>query len=312
MILFIAHASEDQPDFVRPLAEALSKEYKKVWYSEYQLTLGDSLLQKIDEGLASCDYGVVVLSKHFFGKKWPRAELDGLFARETQFRKMILPIWKDITEDEVKAYSPILAGRLAVPTTAGLPKVLEEIRLAVSVSDRQRNLTAVDGALQRVQTFRQTMAEKRHAEQLLASEQGAALVSAGVESLWQMVQNVLSAGANELDPVKFGFSKNSLNHMQVRTVLGMYLAIRITNHYSLATNKVLETEIVRRNFDRFNQPTSGDVDFYSAKFKPTFRGRDELAWTDVETSVEYQTKELVDHLVNLFIQHVEEEISGGE
>src|SRR5207247_2578076 len=128
--------------------DALSKEYEKVWYAEYELTLGDSLLQKIDEGLASCDYGVVVLSKHFFEKKWPRAELDGLFARETRFRKMILPIWKDITEDEVKAYSPILAGRLAVPTTAGLPKVLEEIRLAVSQSERQRNLTAVDGAMQ--------------------------------------------------------------------------------------------------------------------------------------------------------------------
>src|SRR5438445_10136279 len=165
MVLFISHASEDQSAFVRPLAEALSKEYEKIWYCEYVLTLGDSLLQKIDEGLASCDYGIVVLSKHFFSKDWPRRELDGLFALETRTRKMILPIWKDITADEVKGYSPILAGRLAVPTTAGLPKVLEEIRLAVSVSNRQRNLNTLEAA---------------------------ALVSAGVESLWQTVQNILS------------------------------------------------------------------------------------------------------------------------
>src|ERR1043166_4069130 len=110
MFLFICHASEDQEDFVRPLAEALRKEYENVWYSEYELTLGDSLLQKIDQGLASCDFGVVVLSKPFFEKRWPRAELDGLFARETRARKVILPIWKDITEDEVKARSPILAS----------------------------------------------------------------------------------------------------------------------------------------------------------------------------------------------------------
>jgi hypothetical protein len=45
-MLFISHASEDR-DFVRPLAEALCQEYD-VWYSEYELTLGDSLLQKID------------------------------------------------------------------------------------------------------------------------------------------------------------------------------------------------------------------------------------------------------------------------
>ena len=50
--IFLSHASEDQPDFVRPLAEALSgfTEEFKVWYSEYELTLGDKLLKKIDEG----------------------------------------------------------------------------------------------------------------------------------------------------------------------------------------------------------------------------------------------------------------------
>jgi hypothetical protein len=113
MLLFICHASEDQADFVRPLAEALKKEHD-VWYSEYQLTLGDSLLQKIDQSLASCDFGGVVLSKAFFAKKWPRAELDGLFALETQSRKIIPPAWKEISEEEIKAHSPILAGRLAV------------------------------------------------------------------------------------------------------------------------------------------------------------------------------------------------------
>ena len=34
MMLFICHASEDRDDFVRPLAEELSKEYEKIWYCE--------------------------------------------------------------------------------------------------------------------------------------------------------------------------------------------------------------------------------------------------------------------------------------
>src|ERR1700720_4701080 len=180
MTLFISHASEDQQDFVRPLAEALSREYDRVWYSEYELTLGDSLFEKINAGLTSCDFGIVVLSKSFFEKKWPQAELDGLFALETRTRKIILPIWKDVTEDEVKAFSPILAGRLAVPTAAGLPKVLEQVRIAVSVSDRQRKLSVVEAAAQRVQAFKQSMTDKREAERLLASEDGAAIVSKGV------------------------------------------------------------------------------------------------------------------------------------
>jgi hypothetical protein len=66
-MLFICHASEDR-DFVRPLAEALSKEYEKIWYSEYELTLGDRLLEKIDHGFTTCDFGIVVLSKPFFEK----------------------------------------------------------------------------------------------------------------------------------------------------------------------------------------------------------------------------------------------------
>lgn len=91
-----------------------------VWYDEYELTMGDSLLGKINAGLASCDYGVVVLSPAYFKKKWPQAELDGLFALEQPNRKVILPIWKDIDEAEVRAFSSILAGRIGVPASIGI------------------------------------------------------------------------------------------------------------------------------------------------------------------------------------------------
>jgi len=72
MRVFISHATEDKTDFVRPLAEALRQHFS-VWYDEYELTIGDSLLKKINEGLASSDYGVVILSPSFFQKKWPQS-----------------------------------------------------------------------------------------------------------------------------------------------------------------------------------------------------------------------------------------------
>jgi hypothetical protein len=104
--IFLSHASEDQPDFVRPLADPLSgfPEEFIVWYSEYELTLGDKLLAKIDEGLKNCHYGVVVLSPDFFAKRWPREELECLFQLETTERKVILPIWKNVSESDVKAF----------------------------------------------------------------------------------------------------------------------------------------------------------------------------------------------------------------
>src|SRR5260370_34096642 len=101
MRLVISHASEDKDDFVRPLAERLRQVFD-VWFDEYELTLGDRLLAKITEGLRSCDFGVVVLSPAFFAKKWPQAELDGLFALEEPTKKVILPIWKDVTEEDVR------------------------------------------------------------------------------------------------------------------------------------------------------------------------------------------------------------------
>ncbi len=103
----------------------------KVWFDEWTLTIGDSLRQKIDEGLLASDYGVVVLSRSFFAKKWPQVELDGLFAREMQGRKVILPIWHSVTREDVLQFSPMLAGKLAAPTDEGVEAVAGKIFTAV-------------------------------------------------------------------------------------------------------------------------------------------------------------------------------------
>jgi TIR domain len=74
--LFLGHAWEDKEAFVRPLAEALRGEFE-VWYDEYSLRPGDSLLEGISQGLHNCDRAVVVLSPNFFAKQWTQAELNG-------------------------------------------------------------------------------------------------------------------------------------------------------------------------------------------------------------------------------------------
>ncbi len=312
MFLFICHASEDRDDFVRPLAEALRKEYEKVWYSEYELTLGDSLLQKIDQGLAACDFGIVVLSNPFFEKKWPRAELDGLFGRETQSHKMILPIWKDITEDEVKAHSPILATRFAVSKTAGLPKVLEQIRRAVSVSERQRELTAIDLAAQRVEALKQTMAESQRAETLLRSEQGANLVRSSIDNLWETVQKVLSADSDASAAIKFQCQRKVWSSMYVSTVRGMYLNLHPTNvHMNSVANTRLEVKIFQRHWDDVGQPASAVMPRHETEFQPTFRSGDQVVWLNPDKTASYTTEELAGHVIELFVKYVQNEIRSG-
>jgi hypothetical protein len=79
--VFISRASEDKDAIARPIAERLSQAGLRVWIDDQALILGDSLRQKIDDGLAHSKWGVVVLSSSFLAKEWPRAELDALSAR---------------------------------------------------------------------------------------------------------------------------------------------------------------------------------------------------------------------------------------
>jgi hypothetical protein len=125
--VFVCHASEDKESFVRPLVEEL-RQHVQVWYDEFSLTLGDSLRQKIDQGLRSSRFGVVVLSKAFFDKNWPQYELDGLAQKEMSGGvKVILPIWHGVSKEDVEAYSPSLAGRVAVSSQRSLSEIVEEI-----------------------------------------------------------------------------------------------------------------------------------------------------------------------------------------
>ncbi len=121
---FISHATEDKNDFVRELAERLRARGAKVWYDEFTLKVGDSLRRNIDQGLAHSRFGVVVLSKYFFAKEWTQKELDGLFSLEAEDDIRILPIWHEISKDEVARQSPMLADKIALNTSL---KSTEEI-----------------------------------------------------------------------------------------------------------------------------------------------------------------------------------------
>lgn len=135
--LFVSHASEDQQVFVRPLANALAAAGYKVWYSEWELTLGDSLRATIDRGLAMSRYGVVVVSEAFIAKRWPKQELDGLVALEGSGAKRILPIWHEIDEQDIRRHSPILADRMAMRSSEALDHIVSEIRRAIDRTPRQ-------------------------------------------------------------------------------------------------------------------------------------------------------------------------------
>lgn len=137
---FISHASEDKDSFVRPLANELHRRGLNVWYDEFSLKVGDSLRRSIDHGLTKSCYGIVVLSPNFFRKEWPQKELDGLTALESSVRKVILPIWHEITKDYVLRYSPILADRIAISSSNGIEYIVDELLKVIKPKNKYEKL----------------------------------------------------------------------------------------------------------------------------------------------------------------------------
>lgn len=135
--VFISHASEDKNAIVRSLAAALMSHGLKVWYDEFTLRIGDSLRQKIDRGLATSRVGLVVLSPDFIGKGWANYELDGIVTRAVSGEQILLPIWHNITKQQVIDFSPSLADKLARSTaTHTVDEIAQEIADLIQSSSR--------------------------------------------------------------------------------------------------------------------------------------------------------------------------------
>lgn len=127
--VFISHASEDKDTVVRPLAIALKSKGLNVWYDEFELKIGDSLRRKIDQGLSNSKFGIVVISRSFIKKGWTNYELDGLMTKAISGQQILLPIWHDITKQEVIDYSPSLADKVARNTSQ---ETVEEIAIEIA------------------------------------------------------------------------------------------------------------------------------------------------------------------------------------
>jgi hypothetical protein len=133
--VFISHATEDKEEVVRPLAHALREKGLDVWYDEFELRIGDSLRRKIDTGIARSRFGVVVLSSSFFAKGWPQYELDGLVTMAVSGKQVLLPLWHDVSKDQVVGYSPSLADRVALRTSDyTIEEIATEITAVISPS----------------------------------------------------------------------------------------------------------------------------------------------------------------------------------
>ncbi|OTP28244.1 TIR domain-containing protein [Enterococcus mundtii] len=114
--VFISYASEDS-NYVDKLESAFNDAGFSIWQDRRSIGWGNSIRQSIDNGLIKSKFGLVVISSEYIQKYWTNYELDGILSKESSTgRQMILPLWHNVTKDEVDSKSPSLSNRLALDT----------------------------------------------------------------------------------------------------------------------------------------------------------------------------------------------------
>jgi hypothetical protein len=74
------------------LASDLEQRGISTFYSDWEIGPGDSIRQKIDEGLTRCTHFVAVLSPRSIDKPWVRAELDAGLVLKIKGAAKLIPL----------------------------------------------------------------------------------------------------------------------------------------------------------------------------------------------------------------------------
>jgi hypothetical protein len=129
-LAFISHDSRDTEAIAMPLALKLSGLGITVWFDEFSLKLGDSLRESIERGIKEADFCILIITRNFLTNDgWTKAEFNSVFAKEIiEKKKVMLPIWHDVTREEVYEYSPTLVDRIAAKWSEGVDSIAAKLR----------------------------------------------------------------------------------------------------------------------------------------------------------------------------------------
>jgi len=123
--VFISYSHADRV-FVDKLSETLQDGGVDVWIDKWMIQVGDSITQKINDGIGNSDFLIVVLSRASVRSKWVREELNTALIRNVEQDKhaFILPVliedcdmptllqhrkYADFRDDSAQALQELLA-----------------------------------------------------------------------------------------------------------------------------------------------------------------------------------------------------------
>src|SRR6266700_8120423 len=126
MPIFISYSHQDRK-FVDRLALQLVQNKVNVWLDRWELSVGDSLLSKVQDAITGASALLVVLSQASVGSAWVQKEINSGLLRELEERRVIvLPVRIEDCQIPVFLREKVYAD-FRSDFDAGLRRVLESV-----------------------------------------------------------------------------------------------------------------------------------------------------------------------------------------
>ncbi|HSB95134.1 MAG TPA: toll/interleukin-1 receptor domain-containing protein [Spongiibacteraceae bacterium] len=92
--MFLSHSSKDKKYIVNPINSYLQAQGIGTWLDSYEIDYGDNIYLKVNQGIASADVGLFILTDHFFDSAsgWPITEFSTFFMEAMNNKKKLLLI----------------------------------------------------------------------------------------------------------------------------------------------------------------------------------------------------------------------------
>lgn len=142
--VFLSHSSKDK-GVVRALAERLRGDGVRVWFDEWEIRAGDSILAKIEEGLEHSRVLVLCMSQNAFGSDWTQLESQTFRFRDPLNKaRRLIPLRLDqspikgslaqfryinwLAEDSEKEYAKLLEASRPLISVKSSPELGQSVR----------------------------------------------------------------------------------------------------------------------------------------------------------------------------------------
>lgn len=132
--LFVSHASADKSRYIEPLVNALESRQLTFWLDSREISWGDSVVGRINDGLRLSQYGLLCLSEKFIERPWPEAELAAVLALQNATgKKRVLPLILDARDAVLERY-PLIGGLAYREFSMGAEGIADEISKLIQPS----------------------------------------------------------------------------------------------------------------------------------------------------------------------------------